>query len=361
MLDELLMQLSVESAKLSALAYDNATNYATGVDANNVTLYEHPDYESIIFYTDEPDQAILAKKDGRCYLAFRGTTLALEDWLQNIELGSIDIYKDNDNSTGESCNARAGYADFLLSDLVQQGGADLPSCAANCSDPDDCIVLTGHSQGGAISTLASILLYSSNPMLITFGQPLAVSRNCDLIRSERVYRYVNSVFLKNETEPYIAYDPVPLLPAAGQGRGHYGYYLLLGDDTTALKFLGVNDEDSNFSPGAQESAVPHTMGAGPDFSYEARVTALFDNGVFPVHMDGFSGGVPCDVDNPLLCASDECGVDMVCTSPPTEAPTVAPTSASGAEITDTMYSAFPIQVHKAAATAVLGYLGTLFL
>jgi hypothetical protein len=181
-------------------------------------------------------------------------------------------------------------------------------------------------------------------MLITFGQPLAVSRNCELIRSERVYRYVNSVFVdNNETEPDVVYDPVPLYPAAGQGRGHYGYYLLLGDDTTALKFLGVDDEDSNFSPGPQLSAVPHTMGAGPDFSYEARVTALFDYGVFPVNMEGFSGGVPCN--DSLLCASTECAVDFLCT---------AATS-----------SAFSIRVHmiSAAAAAVLGctYLGALFL
>lgn len=235
-LDERVMALSVESAKLSALAYGNATDYSTGVDDNNVTLYEHPDYEFISFYTDEPDQAIVAKKDGRCFLAFRGTTVDIDDWFQNIGLGSIDIYKDNDNSTGEFCNAREGYADFLFSDLVTQGGMDLQACAATCTDPDDCIILTGHSQGGAIAVLAAILLYTTNPITITFGQPLAVSRGCDLLRSERMYRYVNSLYLEEEgEEPEIAYDPVPLLPGFGQGRGHYGYYLLLGDDTTALK------------------------------------------------------------------------------------------------------------------------------
>jgi hypothetical protein len=335
-LDERVMTLSVEAAKLSALAYDDAANYTNGVDSNGNTLYEHPDYESITFYTEEPDQAIVAKKDGRCYLAFRGTTQSIDDWLQNTGLGSIDIYKNNNNATGESCNARAGFADFLLSPLVQQGAVDLQACASTCPDPNDCVILTGHSQGGAISTLAAILLYNYNPILITYGQPLAVKRDCDLLRPERIYRYVNSLLLEEEgKEPYIAYDPVPLIPAFGQGRGHYGYYLLMGDDTTALKFLGVDDEDSGFAPGPQESAVPHTMGGlDPPFSYEARVTSLYNNGQFPVNINGFSGDTPCDTENSLLCNSNDCGVDQVC------APTSSGDSLFGLNMMTTMMIAF---------------------
>lgn len=362
-LDERVMKLSVEAAKLSALAYDNATTYATGVDENGTTLYEHPDYEFITFYTDEPDQAIVAKKDGRCYLSFRGTTQDISDWFQNIGLGSVDIYKNNDITSGESCNARGGYADFLFSPLIQQGAADLEACASTCTDPDDCVILTGHSQGGAIATLAAILLYSDNPILITYGQPLAVSRGCDLLLSDRIYRYVNSLLLEEEgEEPYIAYDPVPLLPAAGQGRGHYGYYLLLGDDTTALKFLGVDGEDSDFAPGAQISAVPHTMGGLDPFSYEARVTSLFDNGVFPVNINGFSPDTPCDLDNSLLCSSDDCGLDEVCATVPTSAPTMAPTIITETETpTSSGFSLFGVDMVTTSVTIVFGSLVPLFL
>jgi hypothetical protein len=362
-LDERVMTLSVEAAKLSALAYDDAASYANGVDENGNTLYGHPDYESITFYTEEPDQAIFAKKDGRCYLSFRGTTLSISDWLQNTGFGSIDIYKDGNNSTGQSCNARAGYADFLLSPLVQQGAADLAACASTCTDPDDCVILTGHSQGGAISTLAAILLYSYNPILITYGQPLAVSRDCGLLRSERIYRYVNSLLLEEEgVEPYIAYDPVPLLPALGQSRGHYGYYLLLGDDTRALKFLEVDDEDSGFAPGAQDSAVPHTMGGlDPPFSYEARVTSLFDNGQFPVNINGFSPDTPCDPDNPLLCRSEDCGLDVVCAAAPTSAPTMAPTTNVETEMpTSSGVSLFDVNIVRTAMIA-FGSLVPIFL
>lgn len=113
-------------------------------------------------------------------------------------------------------------------------------CAQKCRDKDDCDVLTGHSQGGATAILASILLYSRNPTTITFGQPLAVRRNCDLINSERVYRYVNSMFIDDNDDKRdregVYYDPIPLLPTLGQRRGHYGYYLLLADDTEAVKY-----------------------------------------------------------------------------------------------------------------------------
>ena len=197
-------------------------------------------------------------------------------------------------------------------------------------------------------------------MLITFGQPLAVTRNCDLIRSERAYRYVNSLLLVNDEDdepPQIAYDPVPLLPALGQGRGHYGHYLLLGDDTKAVKFLGLDDDDSGFAPGAQLSAVPHSM-AGEDYSYETRVIALFENGVFPVSADGFSGGVPCDYENPLVCATNDCGgVEMGCTAPPTSSPTMVPTEApSESEETSGADNHETIRLAIVASLSVLGYL-----
>lgn len=103
---------------------------------------------------------------------------------------------------------------------------------------------------------------------------------------------------------------------------------MLGDDTTALKFLGFDDEQSEFMPGPQLSAVPHTMG-GDDkpYSYESRVTALLDNGVFPVPIQGFVGGTKCDVDNSLTCASNDCpDMETGCTAAPTEPPTAAPTA-----------------------------------
>lgn len=79
LLTEQVLQVSNVAAELSAVAYENATKYAI-LDANgNITGFEHPNFEEIYFYTDEPDQGIVAKKDGRCYIAFRGTSATLAE------------------------------------------------------------------------------------------------------------------------------------------------------------------------------------------------------------------------------------------------------------------------------------------
>jgi hypothetical protein len=70
------MEISLIAAQLSSLAFANGTAYATGFDATrNISLHAHPDYEAIQFYNEEPDQAVLARKGGRCYVAFRYVAL----------------------------------------------------------------------------------------------------------------------------------------------------------------------------------------------------------------------------------------------------------------------------------------------
>lgn len=196
-LDERVLRITTIAADLSALAYANGTvieQWEIGVnETTGFALYDHPDYDEIVFYTEEPDQAIVAKKEGRCYLAFRGTNANIDDWLQNAGLGNANIYKDN-NETGDEedyCEARGGFADFLSSGPVVRGRADLQDCYDSCEDPDDCLVITGHSQGGATSSLAAITLFSLNPIVVTFGQPPSIDAGCPYINNTRFYRYVN--------------------------------------------------------------------------------------------------------------------------------------------------------------------------
>jgi len=67
-LSERIMRLSKISADLSTLAYQ-----------------EDPPgsgYDSFAFYDAEPDQALVARKNGYCFGAFRGTTPTWDDWQQ---------------------------------------------------------------------------------------------------------------------------------------------------------------------------------------------------------------------------------------------------------------------------------------
>jgi hypothetical protein len=67
-LSEKIIKLSKTAAELSALAYE---------ENPPGNLFDH-----FGFFDAEPDQAIVAKKDGYCFAAFRGTTLTWDDWQQ---------------------------------------------------------------------------------------------------------------------------------------------------------------------------------------------------------------------------------------------------------------------------------------
>ena len=101
-LDERVMEISRVSAKLAALAYESSPQEqsASVLDASPpgnlamvsasaaaiaATINTLPNY--INFYTNEPDQAIVARYGGRCYISFRGTEVNADDWSQNIDIG----------------------------------------------------------------------------------------------------------------------------------------------------------------------------------------------------------------------------------------------------------------------------------
>lgn len=68
-LSERIMLLSKTATELSALAYEE--------DPPAGEAYSH-----FGFYDSEPDQALIAQKNGYCFAAFRGTTLTWNDWQQ---------------------------------------------------------------------------------------------------------------------------------------------------------------------------------------------------------------------------------------------------------------------------------------
>ena len=81
----------------------------------------------ILSVVKEPDQALVAKKDGYCYGVFRGTTLTLDDWSQNLVLQSAEICGSDRSSnvaTGSEeptvcCTVRAGFYDAYHTNYYQ--------------------------------------------------------------------------------------------------------------------------------------------------------------------------------------------------------------------------------------------------
>ena len=308
-LDERVLRMSVISAQLSNLAYANSTSIAQWEVSVNETTgfanYQHPDYDEINFYTEEPDQAIVAKKEGRCYIAFRGTNADLADWLQNIDLSDGEIYKDNIDTglKADRCEIRAGFGFFLSTTPVARGRADLQTCVDSCEDPDDCLVITGHSQGGATSLVAAITLYSLNPIVVTFGQPPTADADCPYVRNERFYRYVNWMQDLEEDDD-IGFDLVVYAPNWVSGSVHYGYNILVGEDPTGVFYGGYGDEVEFFPNRIDDKANAHSMG-GFNYSYQARVEALFQN-LPDIRTNGSVGGTICEPSYPELCISNSC-------------------------------------------------------
>ena len=95
---------------------------------------------TIILYLFQKKSKLLTFVFPSSPLYFSGSFL---DWLQNIDTRDSLIYKDNDNTTGEACETRKGYSQFLDTDLVPDARATLLACAGTCTDLEDCVVLTG--------------------------------------------------------------------------------------------------------------------------------------------------------------------------------------------------------------------------
>lgn len=196
-LSEKIMDLTLTAAMLSSLAYENKTT----AEAAGVA------YKSFGFYSKEPDQALTAQtKDGYCFVAFRGTSLTWDDWKQNLEIGNEDICVDL-AGTQKCCTSRKGFYDAYDTVYRAQVEQAVRNCAKTCDDLNECVVITGHSQGGAIAAVAALFLADLNPYIITFGQPATIDSPCDLIPSARMYRFVNT---KVTDTIGIAYDPVSI-------------------------------------------------------------------------------------------------------------------------------------------------------
>ena len=175
-LSQKIMALAKTSAELSAEVYNPEPNCT--------------DCSTLTNYVDEPDQALFAEKDGYCYGVFRGTTLTFVDWNQNFDPRSEPVCTSMDSSV--CCNTRQGFYDAYHASYYEKIEKSLNECAKKCSNPNECVVLAGHSQGGAVAALAAVRMAHLNPFVMTFGEPPTIDYPCQPVTSTRWYRFVNT-------------------------------------------------------------------------------------------------------------------------------------------------------------------------
>lgn len=280
------MQLSRDSAFLS-----------------NEVYYAKPDitgFDSLENFVEEPDQALVAEKDGYCFLAFRGTTLTMNDWFQNFQVGEKKVTSLKGETT---CKAREGFQEaYYKPKYTSQVEKAVNNCVQKCDNIDECLVITGHSQGGAIAAVAGIVFSGYDPYVITFGEPPSVDPDCEAISSAKWYRYVNTV--SSQIVSGIAYDPVPFCP--GLGTIVYGNMIILSDDNKDVAFVGL-DSTQHFSPLNMAGATAHSMvGDKKSPGYLDRIETLMDNAKsYPIPTDGFRAVQFCTDD--IECESKNCG------------------------------------------------------
>jgi hypothetical protein len=227
---------------------------------------------------------------------------------QNLKLGTEDVCDDEGHVC---CSTRTGFFEAYNTPYKEESEAELRKCAAKCESPDECVVLTGHSQGGAIAAVAALYFADLNPYVITFGQPATIDAPCPMITSERWYRWVNTKDL-NALARGIVYDPVPFAP--GLGADNFGHMILLGGaDSSGVAYIGLDAQDAFGISAAGIDAHNMRAAEGSLFpGYLDRIDAIMEayakNGTYPIRTNGYLAGSLCSADTE--CETGDCAKEL---------------------------------------------------
>lgn len=225
-----------------------------------------------------------------------------------------------DGDDSDCCAVRDGFHDAynntFRNDLVDAIYACIDTCNNKTQTSCD-VVLTGHSQGGAIASVAALYLADLSPSVVSFGMPLTVYEGCQTMSSimdeQRWYRYVNSrVDVEQQDNGNVVvtnklYDPIPFAPWTG--TQHVGHLIVLSEDTTGVAYLGLGSQQ-DLSP-YDLTYNAHSMDASENLDgYYNQIKAIMDkysSGTiynYPIRSTGYKGGISCTINEE--CSSGTC-------------------------------------------------------
>jgi hypothetical protein len=186
------------------------------------------------------DFSVVEKFGDICYGTFRGTMVSFVDWKTNVNLLEEDIETDMGKCTVRKGFNRAFWAESeLWGEHPEEDYPDgmenaIRNCANTCGPDNDrpcTVVLSGHSQGGALATIAAILLHDLNPVVISFAAAQAIVPNtdgiCPVLDKDRNFRIVST---RRSESGRLLYDPVPF---ARLGFIHVGHEIRLVDESAS--------------------------------------------------------------------------------------------------------------------------------
>jgi pimeloyl-ACP methyl ester carboxylesterase len=298
-------------------------------------------------FASEPDLAIVAKASGYCFASFRGTvnsgSRAVEDWGENLnvseqrhcwtsemeeEEGEADVASSEPSYSSACCSVRRGFYLAYRNGFRRDLEDAVRACAADCTNVNECVVLAGHSQGGAIAAVAALHLADLNPYVVTFGQPPAIDAPCPAVTSGRWFRFVNSIGGAGTavgsdsgtgstgsggifgSDQGISYDVVPFLPDLGTAA-HFGHLLVLGDDPSAVAYGGLDAQAALSPRSVAAHGISSDLGNDDAPGYLDRIAAIrahyATRAPYPVKVSGYGEGSRCTAD--WECESGACERD----------------------------------------------------
>lgn len=285
-------------------------------------------------YTEEGvnagrDDAVLVEHDGQCFVGFQATQWLgftdLSDWLQNAGL----FCKTLCNSVDECCTFREGFVDAWNTQWKDELIADVTRCVEGC-DKDVCLIISGHSQGGAVATAASIQLadITDKYEVITYAAPPALTVEPDSCSPQmnfrKHYRFGKALYKPDVTGgvagllfdkvSFLGPDPLPLLNTYPVGE----FIIISSEDAENVAYVGYNS-DLVLTPWDHS---PMPLGRAHDLYYPRysddtttesgyfQLIKFLANSVssLPAGVEGFQNNMHCgnSENGVLLCASDRC-------------------------------------------------------
>lgn len=166
-------------AKAARLAYKSESQILADAD------YQAWNFDRLQFFDCNHTQAFITGNDRLLILAFRGTErTALKDWMTDVDVTQVSDF---------GGKVHRGFT-FALYSVLQQIIAGLTVLRDNYQP----LLITGHSLGGALATLATIVLDEMNypvQRVYTFGSPRVgdqtFAQAFDQKFWDRTFRFVN--------------------------------------------------------------------------------------------------------------------------------------------------------------------------
>jgi len=286
----------------------------------NVTIkhFKDPKYNDDSIYIEDDD--------GVCYVGFQSTEFSADDWTQNI----FDDPRNVTNSQGVTCEFHKGFAGGYFNSYRVELEKEIQKCVDNCdtnAHPDGCLVIGGHSQGGAIAAVAHFVWDHVKHQTFIFGNPGSLETptdECDM-DYDNVYRFQNAMPRSN----WIAgtdlhFDKVLHMMDKDEYAGwfhkyHFGHHILISGHkpSTQAYYVGHNVDaklypwDHNPSPLGLTHRFEIHKGQDKGEGYFQVLRAMKNSTVFPISTKGFSSEASCSADsrNPdnfNMCESGVC-------------------------------------------------------